>query len=811
LVFTDVEGSTRLLVELGEGGYRQALAAHRDLVRGAFGRYDGYEVDNQGDSFFFAFTSARGAVAAVEEAMEALDGGPIAIRVGVHTGEPILDPPKYVGTDVHLAARIMGAGHGGQVLLSGTTRELIAAAVRDLGLHRLKDFAEPVRLYQLGERRFPSLKTISSTNLPRPLSSFVGREHELADVASLVRDGARLLTLLGPGGTGKTRLALAVAEELVGEFPAGLFWVELAPIRDPALVREAVAETLGARQTVSAHIGEKELLLVLDNLEQVVEAAPELAELLEECPNLVLLVTSRERLRVRGEMVYAVPALAPTEGVELFSMRAQVDPDEVISELCRRLDNLPLALELAAARSGALTPEQILERISERLDLFRGGRDADPRQRTLRGTILWSYELLPAVEQRLFSRLAVFDGGCTLASAEEVVGADVDGLQALLDKSLLRRSGDRFWMLETIREYAAEQLAEDADAERLIEGHTDHYLAMAERAYAEQFERGLTWVRLLAPEQPNLRRALARLESLDGDGYLQLAGALGWFWDLTSQFADGARRLDQALAATSDDSPLYARALAAAGTIARERGEYADSEAKLENASALWNRLGNETEYAAVRNQLGWALYAIDHTRALTLFEETLVQARNLGHQPLVNRSLSGICQALIVGGDYERAEPLAEELKAATHDTEDIWCMGSADIYLSLCAWNRGDFLLAQRVRRNALESSLRSGDVMQQTIDVLGLALAAAALGRSEEALQLEGAVDAKWKGLGVAPVLPLAEPVRERLFGAAHAALGAAAADAAYADGEMMSWEQAVAVALGWQAAASGDPSG
>ena len=275
LVFTDIEGSTRLLEELGQEGYREALAEHRRVVRAAFGERDGYEVDYEGDAFFYAFASAQAAVDAVAEAMGGLDGGPIRIRVGVHTGEPGLDPPKYVGTDVHLAARVMSAGHGGQVLLSRATRELLdGVEVRALGEHRLKDFAEPLSIFQLGSGSFPPLKTISNTNLPRPASSLVGREREVTDVASLIRDGTRLVTLTGPGGSGKTRVAIEAATELLGEFKAGVFWVGVAALRDPALVVETIAQTLGAEGELAAAINERELLLVVDNLEQVVEAAP---------------------------------------------------------------------------------------------------------------------------------------------------------------------------------------------------------------------------------------------------------------------------------------------------------------------------------------------------------------------------------------------------------------------------------------------------------------------------------------------------------------------------------------------------------
>ena len=322
LLFIDIEGSTRLLDQLGAERYRDALAEHRRVLREAFRRHGGYEVDYEGDAFFVAFQEARSGVGAAHEAQTALADGPIRVRMALHTGAPILDPPKYVGMDVHLAARIMSAGHGGQVLLSKATRDLVdAPEVRDLGEHRVKDFDDPVWIFQLGGGAFPPLKTISNTNLPRPASSFVGRERDVDEVVARVREGARLVTLTGPGGSGKTRLAIEAAAELVAEFRGGLFWVGLAPFRDPALVLAAVAQALGARGEPAAHIGEREMLLLLDNMEQVVEAAPDLAVLVETCPNLRLLVTSRELLRVRGEVEYEVMPLSEVDAVELFRLR----------------------------------------------------------------------------------------------------------------------------------------------------------------------------------------------------------------------------------------------------------------------------------------------------------------------------------------------------------------------------------------------------------------------------------------------------------------------------------------------------------
>ena len=802
LVFTDIEGSTALLDSLGAGAYKGALADHRRIVREAFGAYSGYEVDETGDGLFYAFASASAAVTAVAQAMTSLAEGPVRVRVGVHTGEPVLDPPKYVGVDVHKAARIMSAAHGGQVLLSGATRELVAEDVLDLGRHQVKDFAEPVPLYQLGSDRFPPLRTISNTNLPVPLSSFVGREREVGEVVALIRDeGARLVTLVGPGGTGKTRLALEAAGELVSEFGAGVFWVGLAPVRDPALVVDTIAQTLGAKQELAAHIGGKRLLLVLDNLEQVVESAVELVALLRACPNLRLLVTSRELLRVDGEIVYPVPALAEPGAVELFCVRARIEPDEAVAELCGRLDNLPLALELAAARVSVLTPAQILERMSQRLDLFQAGRDADPRQQTLRATIAWSYDLLSTDEQRLFARMAVFRGGCTIETAEQVAGADIAGLQSLLDKSLLRRTGERFWILETIREYARELLEEGSEADALRNRHADQYVVLAERAYTERFDRGLTWAGRLEAEHDNLRAALDFLQQGDPLRYLRLAGALGWFWLARSHFAEGTRRLEDAMASGVEDGPLTARGLTYLGAIDAARGLSATALSRLERATQLWLTVGDATELAAARDELGWALYegGEDESRALELFQQNLEHARRLGNHALVSRSLAGVCQMLVVTGQFEGAEPLAVELHASMRDSEDVVYMCAADHYLADCAMHREDYTLAEQHRLSALETALTSENVQQQAIEIHGLALTAAGLGRDEDALRLEGAVEAKYEELGASlALLPFFATWRERDLGAAHARLGEQRANAAVDEGRAMTWDQAIELA-------------
>jgi predicted ATPase/class 3 adenylate cyclase len=474
-LFTDVEGSTRLLHELGAERYADALAEHRRVVREACLAHEGVEVDTQGDAFFVAFPTAVSALAVADEITGRLAPGPVRVRIGVHTGAPLVTTEGYVGDDVHLAARIAGAGHGGQVLVSGATAALAASSGReqqvpllDLGEHRLKDFERPVSVYQLGSGSFS-----------------------------------------------------------------------------------------------------------LDNFEQVIAAAPELSSLVAACPRLTIVVTSRELLRVQGEVEFAVPPLAGTEAVTLFCERADVAPSDEIAELCVRLDALPLAVELAAARTRALTPAQIVERLSQRLDLLKGGRDADPRQQTLRATIEWSYDLLSDDEQQLFRRLSVFAGGCTLEAAERVTGADVDALQSLVEKSLVRFSNGRYWMLETIREFAAERLA-DQERDDVRRRHRAHMVAVAEASAPELHTAGEKAASArLAPDYANIRAAVSyALAAGEPDDVGRLLGALFPFLISHSHLTEVRDWTEAALAARDRLSERgLVEALVGGGEIARFAGD----------------------------------------------------------------------------------------------------------------------------------------------------------------------------------------------------------------------------------------------
>jgi predicted ATPase len=663
-LFTDVEGSTKLLHELGADTYAEALIEHRRVLRDAFMEHGGVEVDAQGDAFFVAFSTAAEAVAAAEISQQALAFGPIKVRMGLHTGTPRVTEEGYVGIDVHLGARIAAAGRGGQVLLSKATRERVDGEISDLGEHRLKDFAEPVWLFQVGSDRFPPLKTISNTNLPRPASSFVGRVREVEELEALLRDGVRLLTLTGDGGSGKTRLAIEAAAELVPDFRNGVYWVGLASLRDPGLVLDTIAQTLGAKDGVAEHVGERELLLLLDNFEQVIEAAPDLASLVEACPNLRMLVTSREVLRVRGELAYQVPPLGDPEAVELFCVRSQLDLEEAIAELCRRLDNLPLAVELAAARTSVLSPSQILEGLGGRLDLFKGGRDAG-RQQTLRTTIAWSHDLLHDSEKQLFARLSVFRGGCRLEAAEKVGEANLDVLQSLVDKSLLRHTGERFWMLETLGAYANEQLEASGEADELRRRHADHYLALAEEAYPNLRGDPKQWLDRLEQEHDNLRAALDRLEALgDIQLALQLAGALYRFWYMRGLFAEGRTRLERLLTVEEQATATRARALNGAAVMALNTGDPVGAKERSEEALGLHRRLRDEWGAAySVFSLAGAATEESDWARALPLYEQSLAWFRELGDDHYALLAADGVAWTARELGDIERSRRGHEEV----------------------------------------------------------------------------------------------------------------------------------------------------
>jgi predicted ATPase/class 3 adenylate cyclase len=760
-LFTDVEGSTKLLHSLGAEAYAAELEEHRRLVRDACEAHGGVEVDTQGDAFFFAFADAAGAVAAATSVQESLLTTEIRVRIGIHTGEPHLTSEGYVGIDVHRAARIAASAHGGQVVVSQQAARLVGdSPLASLGAHRLKDFTEPVTLYQVGDGSFPPLKTIANTNLPTPASSFLGRGEEQYAADQLLRD-SRLLTIHGPGGQGKTRFALELArrarEERFSDYEDGVFACFLAPLRDPALVLPTIAHTLAvaeqpersALESLSSHLGEKRMLLLIDNVEHVLECARELAELLAACPGLTLLATSRELLRIGGEVPYALPPLADDEGVELFCERGSVAPSDTVREICRRLEGLPLAIELAAARLRVLSPEQLLERLSARLDLLKGTRDADPRQQTLRATIQWSYDLLSPEEQRLFARLSVFAGGCTLEAAEEVCEADVDALESLLDKSLLRRFDDRLWMLETIREFAAEQLElTNGDAKLVRRRHARYFASsLAEPPLVER----ATWALRLEAERENLRAALSwALRNEDADTRLALASLYGWVCMISGPVQDGRAFLLSALGdVPPEESPAYARALWGLGVLEWRLGDLAVARGIHERGLSAARNVGDDHTAGRALRALGIiAAEEGDVARSEYLFGEALALFRELDDRAEVGECLHMLGWGAIVRGDYSVARELIEEALADAREAADVRGVARCASNLALVASEEKRFSDALELIREGLAAAHQHANLGLVGEYLAELARAAAELGEPERSALWQGGADAAYE---------------------------------------------------------------
>jgi predicted ATPase/class 3 adenylate cyclase len=807
--FTDVEGSTRLQQDLGPAEYAEALAKHRRILRNAVGAHGGVEVDTQGDALFVAFPTAPGALAAATEAMKGLAEGPIRVRMGIHTGTPYVAEEGYVGIDVHRAARIAASGHGGQVLVSASTASLLPPeALRDLGLHRLKDLSAPERIYQLVPEDFPPLRSLYRTNLPIPATPFVGRKRELTDVLQLLeQDDVRLLSLTGPGGTGKTRLSLQAAAEAAERFPDGVFWTALAPLRDPRLVLAAAARALDAGNVLAEHIADKSLLLLFDNFEHVVEAAGGLPELLATCPNLKLLVTSRELLGVPGEQAYPVPPLEPDDGTELFLARARAAlpgfvSDEAVPELCTRLEQLPLALELAAARVRVISPGRLLDRLSSRLDLLKAGRGADPRQRTLRATIEWSYELLTGAEQELFARLAVFAGGWTLETAEKVCDADLDALQSLVDKSLVRvRVDDRFWMLETIREYASERLDESAAAGELRRHHAEFFLALAEETAPNLIGRGsrAEWLDALEREHDNLRTAIDWFEaSGESDRVLRFAAALWRFWDGKGHLVEGRRRVESALGADDHPTAARAKALSGAADMALTGGDIATGGRRAREALGLHRKLGDP--WGAAFSQLMVA-YATgqegDWPRAQQLFGDSLRRFRELGDEHYALRAARAHAWAYYEGGDLERARELYREIVDQARELHDPFPEAVALGYLSNIALDQGRLREAVPLAERSYRIANDLGDLLWIAYGVCRFALALSLAGRPETAARVLSCSAALHAEIGAMP--PYVANMTAQTLAAVRPELDEAAFAVAWAEGEALTADEAVALAL------------
>ena len=687
----------------------EALAEHRRLLREAFARHGGVEVDTQGDAFFYAFPSAAEAIEAAGEGQRALSVGPIRVRMGLHTGRPHVGREGYVGEDVHLAARIAAAGHGGQVLVSQATRALVDGELADLGEHRVKDFSEPVWIFQLGEERFPPLKTISNTNLPRPASSFVGREREVADVVELLQDGARLVTLSGPGGSGKTRLAIESAAELVPEFRNGVFWIGLAALRDPTLVAETVAQTLGAKDGLAEHIGERELLLLLDNFEQVVEAAPGArfaARVLPEPPPLgdePGAVADPGRGRVPGAAAGAAPRRSSSSAPAPGSSRATRSRSSA-----RRLDNLPLAVELAAARTSVLSRGQILERLSQRLDLLEGrtrcrGAPADA-----------------AGDDRMELRPAHRRGAAAVRQALRVrrrlhAGSGRNRLRRRpRHAAVARRQEPRpphgGALLDAGDDPRVRARATRGDRRRrgpAASGTARTSSSSAELAKPELLARSSSiWFDRLEAEHDNIRAVLGdALEHGRTDVALRLGAAIWHFWWTRGYWSEGRRWLESALAAGGESDPqLRFDPLWGAGLLAVWQGDVERGSAVAEEMLALAPE--RRSKRAGARHMAGSLRIApTTRMRRSQLYEESARLAREQGDYGLVTIAVNNLGTSRSNRGEYERALELFEESLAIDRERHDRDLLARALLNLGFTTLMLGD--ARARARAAARRSS--------------------------------------------------------------------------------------------------------
>ena len=850
-LFTDIEGSTRLLHRLGDD-YRRIVERHAEIIRGAITKGGGTEVSTEGDAFFAVFPTAPGAVRATVEMQRGLaiepwpDDAPIRIRIGLHTGAAVVGGDNYVGLDVNRASRIAAAGHGGQVLLSAATAELASNALpdgvrlRDLGPHRLKDLDRPISIHQLEisglDSSFPPIKSLDTArgNLPRQLTSFVGREAELAAVVSLLAEH-RLLTLTGPGGTGKTRLAIEAGHAARDRHADGAWFVDLAPIRAPGLVPLALSRALGivvdpggdALQAAANHLRHREALVVLDNFEQVSEARDAIAELLGVAERVTWLVTSREPLGLYVEQEFPVPPFASTDAAELFAQRARaIRPDfsatgddvAIIERIVDHLAGLPLAVELAASQLRILSPSALLARLEQHLALpssVDGGRPE--RQQTIQRAIAWSYDLLDPAERWLFARLSCFPGGFSLDAAEAVGQHDdggppaIDLLAALVRKSLVRAmeaadDESRYRMLEPILEFATDRLRQGDDAEDAYRRVAAYWLA-----FAEESARHLTghdqrvWLDRCEREAPNLRRIFGWIfDAGEVEIGLRIAAALWRFWHQRGPMDEGRDILERLLHMPGASEVVRGRAHGAAGGLAWWSGDLPATGQHFAAARPLLQGSGDPIGEAAALYDAGFALVweAVmaggDAAAAEELFRQSLALAESIDDRRGMARALRGL--AFVTGvarHDPRGALPLMDRSVALAEEAGDRWEINESIIGVGNAQRFSGH-------KHAAKEAYLRGIDLMAETGNrsvVIGLVLLLSALeielDMPERAVRLWAAAQREREASGA-----ISPPAAARLIGdpvaTARTLIGDEATDAALAEGRAMDYEALLAYA-------------
>jgi predicted ATPase/class 3 adenylate cyclase/DNA-binding XRE family transcriptional regulator len=854
LLFSDIGGSTQLAQRLGEK-YVQILERHQHILRDTFTKWKGYEVSTHGDSFFAVFSRATDAVSAAVEAQYALAQEKwiqdirLQVRMGIHTGEPMLVSQDYVGVDVHRAARICAAAYPGQVLLSNQTRVMVErhlppdVALRELGKYRLKDLNEPEHLCQVVipglPSDFPALKSLEvmPNNLPVQLTSFIGREREIGEIEQLL-NSARLITLTGAGGTGKTRLAIEVTRKIGNRYPDGVWLVDLALLPEPTLIWQSIASVLGIRdeanrtltQTLTDFLRSKNLLLLFDNCEHLISACAQVVGvLLQTCPQLQILATSREPLGITGENQYYVPTLTTpqidtemfleqlsrTEAVRVFLDRAvMVRPAFkltkanalAVAQICRRLDGIPLAIELAAARVKGLSVEQIAERLDDRFSLLSvGNRTALQRHQTLRAIIDWSYNLLSEKERILLSRLSIFAGGWTLESATEVCLVvqieERDVLNLLLnlsDKSLViieEQDGEtRYRFLETIRQYALEKLAESGE-ERLVRNrHLDFFIHFAEEAERNyRSAKQLHWFRLMERERDNFRAALDYVLHTDQvEISLRLVGTAFWLWFFQGPWSEGLIWTEAALVHAPDlRTKSGAKVRMALGLLQFAQSNYSAARTNLENSLSIWQELGDKWWSAFVLGFLGlvqrprdqqaashsleeslrlatdtgedwilafalWnsgenALHLKNLSRAESMLNQSLGLGQALGDRMLQNEALRALGEVHEAKQEYGQAVDLYRESLAIVQELRDITNVSHLYFNVGRALQLAGDNQQAKEYFLDALNQSRRLGKKAGEVRALAGLGVVAAAEGKAERAVTLLTASQSLFAKLG------------------------------------------------------------
>jgi predicted ATPase/class 3 adenylate cyclase len=860
-LFTDIEGSTALW-EQDRAGMREAVDRQLAILHSLISAHHGVLYKTVGDGTQAAFASAEEALRAAVASQRALvaedwgEMGPLTVRMALHAGEAVPDARgDYLAAPLNRLARLLAAGHGSQILLARTVQQLSRGALpagtelRDLGEHRLRDLLEPERVFQLVHpdlpTEFPPLKSLESrpNNLPRQPTPFLGREQQVGDVVALLgRVDVHLLTLVGPGGTGKTRLGLQVAAEVLDDFADGVYFVPLAPLSDPELVLPTIAMTIGLREEGSQPLAErlhaflttKQLLLVLDNVEHLAAAGPAVGELLGTSPGLKVLATSRVPLRLRAEREYAVPPLglprrkpppppeqlSQFEAVRLFIERAQAVKADftienatapAVAEICWRLDGLPLAIELAAARIRMLSPQAMLARLEHRLPMLTGGaRDAPERQRTLRNTIAWSYDLLLPEDQVLFRRLAVFAGGATFEAIEAVTdpdgSLDVFGeLERLLEQSLLRQEegpdGEpRFSMLETIREFGLEQLEASGEVEAIRQRHGAFYLALVEQAEPELIgPKQSTWLDRLEAEHDNLRAVLGWALARDVEAALRLVSGLKGFWLYRGHLSEGRAWLDRTLEASGEPGPLHVGALHGAGLLAGHLGDYRRAAAVQAAALDLARKFQDRRGEALALIELGFlASQEGDSVRSIGLLESSLAVWRELGEAWGTAMVLNNLGYTALLQSDFQRATVMLDEALALARVAGDRTHLGVILDSLGALAEGQGELGQATDHYREGLLLAQEIGDPISIAIGLRAVAGVAAKSGNPASAAQSWGAASGLMEAIG-APVPPEEQARYEGIIASVREQLGEASFSVALEEGRALPPDAAVSEAL------------